>query len=619
VFASKIWFFLISIVAFTAITLALAMPLPAERATVASETVRLKRACGVANVLLSQNARDRIDLASAFARADAPAGQPRLKLDAILFAASKASSIDADAHGTAKKALSELVDSVKGNKPDFVIATDRHGRVVARNGLDDKTYGDSLAGYYAVDDALDGYLRDDVWFLGGRLYRVAISPVIERRAGVYAGTVVLGHEFDGALAKRVTDNIGAHIAFYANGSVSAASHTAQVHKDVVAAYQAFADKQPDIHDGTALEDCSASEPFTVSAGNEVFNVVFARLPGEAREQGAFYATFSEKPEGLGFFGTLKQVTSNDLGFGSFPWLRIAVLFLVAVGLGLAAMVWEVDLPLGRLVNDALVMSKGETARLDEGAHRGKYGRVARSVNIVLDKLEREAKSAKRDLDSLLGPAPEGGVSVGAGPAALPSAGPGGPAAAPVAPPPPAEFKFNDGKRPAAPAAAAAKVRPPSVEPVVRAGAFDLDLPPPPPAFAPAPPVQPGPPRPISLPDMAPVQIDDDILGITPHVGGAGGFDAPTRVADPSPALLTQSAQNGSGGEDESEFRKVFDDFTALKEQCGETIEALTFEKFAGKLRKNRAALIAKHGCKSVKFQVYVKDGKAALKATPVKL
>jgi len=57
---------------------------------------------------------------------------------------------------------------------------------------------------------------------------------------------------------------------------------------------------------------------------------------------------------------------------------------------------------------------------------------------------------------------------------------------------------------------------------------------------------------------------------------------------------------------------------ALKKRCGENIDSLTFEKFSRKLRKNRDALISKHDCKSVKFQVYIKDGKAALKASPVK-
>jgi hypothetical protein len=36
------------------------------------------------------------------------------------------------------------------------------------------------------------------------------------------------------------------------------------------------------------------------------------------------------------------------------------------------------------------------------------------------------------------------------------------------------------------------------------------------------------------------------------------------------------------------------------------------------LKKNRDALMSRHGVKRVKFSVYVKEGKASLKATPVR-
>ena len=63
---------------------------------------------------------------------------------------------------------------------------------------------------------------------------------------------------------------------------------------------------------------------------------------------------------------------------------------------------------------------------------------------------------------------------------------------------------------------------------------------------------------------------------------------------------------------------MYDEFVELKKKCGESVEGLTYEKFAAKLKQNRDQLVAKFACKAVKFQVYVKDGKAALKATPVK-
>jgi len=56
----------------------------------------------------------------------------------------------------------------------------------------------------------------------------------------------------------------------------------------------------------------------------------------------------------------------------------------------------------------------------------------------------------------------------------------------------------------------------------------------------------------------------------------------------------------------------------VREKCGEPADGLTYDRFALKLRKNRDQLIQKYNCRTVRFQVYVKEGKAALRAAPVK-
>ena len=71
-------------------------------------------------------------------------------------------------------------------------------------------------------------------------------------------------------------------------------------------------------------------------------------------------------------------------------------------------------------------------------------------------------------------------------------------------------------------------------------------------------------------------------------------------------------------EEEAHFRHIFDDFIAKKHDCGESTVGLTRDKFLQKLRENKASLVAKHNCRTVRFSVYVKDGKAALKATPIR-
>ena len=71
-------------------------------------------------------------------------------------------------------------------------------------------------------------------------------------------------------------------------------------------------------------------------------------------------------------------------------------------------------------------------------------------------------------------------------------------------------------------------------------------------------------------------------------------------------------------EEAAHFAHVYDEFVQTKKACGESQAGLTIDKFLQKLRDNKSQLVAKHGCRTVRFSVYVKDGKAALKATPVR-
>jgi hypothetical protein len=116
------------------------------------------------------------------------------------------------------------------------------------------------------------------------------------------------------------------------------------------------------------------------------------------------------------------------------------------------------------------------------------------------------------------------------------------------------------------------------------------------------------PPPPSLPSLMP---DTTAVGPPP----AERFErTPAPEILPPPPLEPPPPPDG----EEAYFRQVYDEFIELKKKCGESIESLTFEKFAVKLEQNRDQLIAKYACKAVRFQVYVKDGKAALKATPIR-
>jgi hypothetical protein len=160
------------------------------------------------------------------------------------------------------------------------------------------------------------------------------------------------------------------------------------------------------------------------------------------------------------------------------------------------------------------------------------------------------------------------------------------------------------------------------------GIFDSQ--PPPPSSAPKQPLmQSSPPPPPMAGVLSPFQEDPDafnpdatvvaqvpeaLVRATRASTGSSPLQpfpketVPMAVALPPPAASAE----------ETHFQAVFREFVSTRERCGEPADGLTYDKFVAKLRKNKDQLVAKYACKSVKFQVYVKDGKAALKATPVR-
>lgn len=85
-----------------------------------------------------------------------------------------------------------------------------------------------------------------------------------------------------------------------------------------------------------------------------------------------------------------------------------------------------------------------------------------------------------------------------------------------------------------------------------------------------------------------------------------------------PVVTAPSSSPGPEEDEDAHWRAVHAEFLEVRARCGESVENLAFDRFRPKLEKNKEALVQKYGCRSVRFSVYVKDGKAALKATPVR-
>jgi hypothetical protein len=98
-----------------------------------------------------------------------------------------------------------------------------------------------------------------------------------------------------------------------------------------------------------------------------------------------------------------------------------------------------------------------------------------------------------------------------------------------------------------------------------------------------------------------------------------GFDEPeenTQVKHVPRELIEASAPAVQG--EEAHFREVFEQFVAMQKECGASVTGLTFDKFVRKLHAARDQVMKRHNAPAVHFTVYVKEGRAALKASPVK-
>jgi hypothetical protein len=131
------------------------------------------------------------------------------------------------------------------------------------------------------------------------------------------------------------------------------------------------------------------------------------------------------------------------------------------------------------------------------------------------------------------------------------------------------------------------------------------------------------PTPFSAADSAPLLAHDPAAFRAPPQPSAPPPPRPSAPPPPfsaRPPKVTALEASAKGAEDpdHGHFSQVFEEYLALRQRCGESVVGLSLEKFAAKLQSNRDQLISKHGCRTANFTVYEKDGKAAIRAVPVR-
>lgn len=579
---SRFWYFLVAALAGAGIAAAFMAQDQINRTAAAAVEEGLRRDRAEIELWLRYDARLRIDdIAPMAAHSDVR--------NALKQATARRdrSTLDDAIRTPLGTRLAELNQQLREGAAQLLFAVDGEGEIVAQLGGEAPPAGAGLAAFPLVQRALRGYVGDDVWVYNGKVYRMAARPVID--GGQYVGAVVHGSEVSAALAQRLATRIpGATLAFFLRDSLVATHVPAS--------------------EG-AVQQNVLQEGLAAALGDAAVTTAMASGPAEARDlpSGRFTLAFvrgSAAHAQVGYAiarGHVPMASPTDLfrsqeSLDAVPW-PIVIGAPVLLGLlGLLFVFLELARPLKAFRTAAQAIGSGHSQRVDEAAMRGAFRQIAADVNSALERAQAAGgvKKPAKDLDEILGPKDSGGAPKGGGyfgfsqdePGAdaipePPRAAPKPPVAAPPAAPP------------AAPAAPKAAPPPPA--------------PPGPPAAPKAAPPPPAPARPEPMPEPEPrslsTGLDDD------------EEDGATMVAHVPKELLAAAAE---ANEDEAHFKEVFEQFVALKTECGEPTAGLTLDKFKQTLRKNREAIVSKHGAKTVRFTVYKKDGKAALKATPVK-
>jgi hypothetical protein len=510
--------------------------------------------------------------------------------------AERADDIDASTRRQLRGTLAKIAQELpKDEAFDAVFAVSQSGEVVASIGFDQASDPEfELGGYPVVADALHGYVRDDTLLLD-RIYRVVARPVEFELGQLPAGAIVGLRVVDDRFAAELSERTGAAVAFYAGGrrvALGAPSTFDRSGLDQIVTDLPSLDKDTDYRDKGRTD----VHPFA-----DGLAVVYARMPGEAWRLGIGYAVARQAPRVLGIGGVLKQADAKDKEAVSRLLLLGIAVFSIGVGMGLIFV--EYTLPLGAFKRQVKALSSGSISQLTVDRMRGPFRQLALDLNLALDRVPRssvgEDGAIAVGFDQVFGDAAPTSSSMAAFgvPGSVPPGSFAGlPASAQVVAPQYGQVTAQVGGFDSAPSGAAALASARGAIPPRRTRSGQEDFPMTAGAAAVAfPPALPE-------PELAPAPR---VVAVDARHGAAG-----QSAADPL-------AANGTG-DHEPEWMQVYHDFVRLKQDCGEAVEGFTFERFTQTLRKNRDTLMREHGVQRVHFSAYVKQGRAALKAKPVR-
>ena len=155
-----------------------------------------------------------------------------------------------------------------------------------------------------------------------RLQRVAAVPVLAKCRDRIVGALYVAAESGKRLAEVWKKNLGVEIAILLRGQV----HTSTVPESYLTNLPTLVEEH-----ASEIAEAKRTRPISLPVGADRLLAVAAPFAGQAAAQDGFFVLLGQMSAASDPLALLSTTTADDLRWGNFPWLGLALTLVVIAG------------------------------------------------------------------------------------------------------------------------------------------------------------------------------------------------------------------------------------------------------------------------------------------------